>query len=112
MSNIVTVDCITTCVAVELNEDFDGITTREGDDILSATFDHRWNPSITLQDLIVLDMDMEWMIPAPRAIGDNPALSSAKTAAEQWHIRIPEAIINHPSTLATMELDGSCGDNL
>ena len=48
MPNIMTVDRIAACVAVELDEELDRIAAGEVDDILTATFDNGWSPSIPL----------------------------------------------------------------
>jgi len=102
------------CVAVNLHQDFSLLTTRYIDDIFAATF-VQWNrcrSSITTENPYIIDMDVEWMMPATTAHNQMPSFRCVCLCGKQRARWIPEAAVDLPAAITAIELDSARDDNV
>src|SRR5688572_19145738 len=106
VNRVVTVHRITSDKVAEAEVDPNIVSLAQSDNVLASALDQRGRISVSLQNLMFLEVNMNWMRPIASAL-EFPDLSRISLDSETNIVAVKEFAVDYPLSILTVELEAT-----
>ena len=104
VNRVVTVHWIASGEVAEAEVNLDIVVLTKSDDVLAAALDQGWRISVSFENLVLLEMNMDWVRPIKSAF-ELPNLGGVSLYPEPNIITVKQLIVDNPLAVPPVKLE-------